>query len=94
MGFALEERASFAGRQVEIGLKPSAFCLHAKAQTLTCWTSPADYPDHPRTCGVGVVRPAQVRESAPRPRRPRLRVQGDTEPPRKRGKGSPFSNSI
>jgi len=43
---------------------------------------------------VGVVRPAQVRESAPRPRRPRLRVQGDTEPPRKRGKGSPFSNSI
>ena len=90
MGFALEERAGFAGRQVEIGLKPSAFCLHAKAQPLTGWTPPADYPDHPRTCRVDAGRPAQVRESDPRPRRPRLRVQSDTEPPRKRGKGSPF----
>ena len=81
--------AGFAGRQVEIGLKPSAFCLHAKAQTMTCWMSPADYaPDHPKTCRVGLVRPAQVRESDAGPRRPRLGVQGATEPPPGSRKGT------
>ena len=94
MGFALEDRAGFAVGQVEIGLKPSAFCC-SSPRSMTCWPPPADYaPAHPKTCRVGLVRPAQVRESDPRPRRPRLRVQSDTEPPRKRGKGSPFSNSI
>ena len=90
MGFALEERAGFAGRQVEIGLKPSAFCLHARAQTVTCWPAPADYPDHPRTSSAGAVRPAQVRESDPRPRSPRLRVEATPSHPGSGGKGARF----
>ena len=64
----------------------------------TSWLVPSrrqQWPDHslpgdhprPRTCRVGMVRPAQVRESDPRPRSPRLRVKHTKSPQGRRPAG-------
>ena len=56
-------------------------CASARPVPPSAVARPLFTSKSPRTCRVGMVRPAQVRRPSPCPRRPRLRVQSDTKSP-------------